>query len=148
MLVVGRLMGMVHLGSSALREACDAAVGEKSPRAAACERIGRQIAANGVTLVDARLGFDLWHRQVEGSAAEADVIAAKRDYFWQYEHGVQLLSELQGSPQGMQRYGALVRASTSDELALIRDLVRERGIPLTPPREWMPARPDVLQARR
>lgn len=148
LLVMGRSMAIAYPGYSALTKACEAAAADRSSRALACERIGRQLATRGATVLDVNLGLGLWHRQVEGSAAEAQVVAAKRDYHWQMEQGVQVVHELQGSPEGAQRYAAMIRASTSDEIDVLRDLMRERGIPLTPPREWMPANPVVLQARR
>lgn len=144
----GRAMAIAYLGYQPLLQACDESIGTASPRSRACERIGRQLAQHASTMIDAMLGLAVWHRQVEGGPAEAEAVAAKRTRHWQQEQMAALLGELSDTPEGLRRHAALIRASTSDELALFRDLMRERGIPLTPPREWMPANPAVLQARR
>lgn len=148
MLAIGRSMALAHIGYQTLVSACDVAIATASARAQACQRIGRQLALHGGTLIDVSLGLALWHRQVDGSPGEHEVVAAKRAHYWQHEQMSALLGELADSPEGLRRHAALIRASTADELQMFRDLMRERGMALTPPPEWMPANPAVLQARR
>lgn len=148
MLAIGRPMALALMGHQPLVEACDQAIGAASARALACERIGRQLALHAGTLMDASLGLAVWHRQVEGGPTEQEVVAAKRTLHWQHEQIASVLGEFADSPEGLRRHVALIRAAKADELELFRDLLRERGIPLTPPPQWMPANPAVLQARR
>ncbi len=146
---MGRSMAIAQPGYQPLLQSCDESIiGAAPSRSSACETIGRQLALRGATLIDVAIGLVVWHRQVEGGPAEAEVVAAKRTHYWQQEQMTALLGDLSDTPEGLRRHAELIRASTSDELALFRDLMRERGIPLTPPREWMPANPAVLQARR
>jgi len=147
---LGLVMAVGIPGFQPMFQACEQAVGTGSARARAraCTRIGRQLALHGATSIDASVGLAIWHRQVEGSPAEADVVTAKRRHHWQTEQTLALMVELWATPEGLLQYAALIRSSTRDELDLFRDLMRERGIPLTPPPQWLPANPAVLQARR
>lgn len=148
MLAIGQAFALPLNPYQPLVEACDEAIGTASPRARHCEHIGRQLSATSAIIFDSSLGLAIWHRQVEGTPAEAEAVRAKREHHWIRENGSALQAELHYSPEGLRQLASLIRASEGDELELFRDLMRKRGIPLTPPREWMPANPAVLQARR
>jgi len=148
MLAIGQAFALPLNPYQPLVEPCDEAIGTASPRARHCEHIGRQLAATGAIIFDSSLGLAIWHRQVEGTPAEAQAVRAKREHHWIRENGSALQAELHYSPEGLRELAALIRASEGDELELFRDLMRKRGIPLTPPSAWMPVNPYALQARR
>lgn len=148
LLAIGQGFALPMVATQPLVEACDESIGTSAPRAGHCEQIGRQLAATGATLVDTSVGLAIWHRQVEGTPAEAEAVHAKRESHWIRENGSALLAGFQESPEGLREHAALIRASKGDELDLFRDQMRERGIPPTPPPAWMPSSPYALQARR
>lgn len=134
---------------------CDPVDAHSVSRSRGCLRLARSLAQEGENILEVMVGTRIWHRLVEGSTQEADALAAKRRFYWQWEIGTQMQAEAFGDvdnpkadPEAIRLFSAAIREEGSSELSVIRDYMREAGIALTPHPAWMPMQPDVLKARR
>jgi hypothetical protein len=115
-------------------------------RAERCLLVARTLAMHSDIGIGDFIGLVVWHRLVEGSAAEAEVIALRRRRSWQREAALDTL-DFVGADAAQAR--ALIRywRESHSESEVERQRLRAAGISLAPPDGWQPRNPAELQPR-
>ncbi|MBS7457144.1 hypothetical protein [Coralloluteibacterium stylophorae] len=114
-----------------------------APRAA-CERVGRELAERGDTVLVRGIGLAMQQR-LAASEEEVDALRAqRRTLTWQSLRSAGLTPTPAGDAARFRAWMRQVRAPGMTEIELIRSLLIEAGEPLEPPVYWRP-QPQTLR---
>lgn len=129
----------VFPGLKPLSDACKNEALESRPaRRADCLHVARTLATQSDTLLMTRLGIGMLKRGANTAEDNALATTLGRNYAWQQQQYFQVLSAQRGSTQEMEATLRLLHApGVENEVQLREATLRERGIALVPPSDWM-----------
>ena len=129
----------VFPGLKPLSDACKNEALESTPaRRGDCLHVARTLATQSDTLLMTSLGIGILKRASNTAEDNALAITLDRNNAWQQQQYFQLLSAQRDSTQEMEATLRLLHTpSIESEVQLREAALRERGIALVPPSDWM-----------
>lgn len=138
-LALGFALGQSMPAMSPLMKACEAAVAAPgSPRRASCRAMAHTLANASDSLMGALIGSRLQLALADAGPDRDAAEASRRKLAWLWEAGAELQSSDAGDPSFSAEQLARWRKPGATELSMLRDLLRDHGVPLEPPHDWTP----------
>ena len=140
MLALGFALAEATLPTSPVMSACrDAADEGATGRLADCRKIARVLGDASDSLVGASMGTKLRGMLATPGAELEEAELAKRKLDWLMLAGGELQAGNEVSPLFAAEMLARWRKPGATELSMLQDLLRDHGVPLDPPADWMPS---------
>lgn len=139
MVALGFVLGQSVPAITPITNTCKAAAAHPgSARHTSCRAIAGTLASTSDSLLGARIGSNL-QLALAAPGAERDAAGAtQRKLAWLWEAGAELQSSGADDPVFTAEQLARWRTPGATELSMLRDLLRDQGVPLDPPTDWTP----------
>jgi len=145
---LGLVFALMPNNYQSIFQACPPSLSVQDLRRSDCIALARAFATGSTTIIERQLGLSIWHRLVEGTASESEVLRRKRQHYWQVEQSMERQRVALECGDGTEQLTQAIREPGSSELSALEAAMQGARIPTEPPPQWLPQNPDVLRARR